>query len=138
MSLVLDSSMCLSWCFEDERTPAVMAVRERVVEAGAIVPALWRYEVANALLMAQRRKRVDAERRTALLQALGDLGIDEDRAPEGDPWRATVQLADLYRLTVYDASYLELAQRRRLPLATLDGDLIAAAEQTGVPVLGER
>ena len=56
MSLVLDSSLCLAWCFEDERTSEVLAVRERVIEAGATVPPLWRYEVANALLMAQRRK----------------------------------------------------------------------------------
>ena len=134
MSLVLDSSMCLSWCFEDERTPAALAVRERVVEAGAAVPPLWRYEVANALLMAQRRGRIDMERRVALLQALGDLGIEEDRTPEGDPWRAAVRLADVNRLTVYDAAYLELAQRRGLPLATLDRELIAAAGQAGVVI----
>lgn len=132
--MVLDSSMCLSWCFEDERTPEALAVRERVVEGGAVVPPLWRYEVANALLMAQRRGRIDTERRAALLQALGAFGIEEDRAPEGDPWRATVQLADLHRLTVYDAAYLELAQRRRLQLATLDKALAEAAGQAGVAI----
>lgn len=135
MSLVLDSSLCLAWCFEDERTPEVLAVRERVIEVGASVPTLWRYEVANALLMAQRRKRIDEERRTALLRMLREFGIEEDHAPEGDPWGATVQLADLHRLTVYDASYLELAQRRRLPLATLDEALRAAASKSAVKLL---
>ena len=135
MSLVLDSSLCLAWCFEDERTPEVLAVRERVIEVGASVPTLWRYEVANALLMAQRRKRIDEERRTALLGMLGEFNIEADHAPEGDPWGATVQLADLHKLTVYDASYLELAQRRRLPLATLDDALRAAAGRAAVAVL---
>lgn len=138
MSMVLDNSMCLAWCFEDERTPEVLAIRERVIKAGAVVPPLWRYEVANALLMAQRRQRIDAERRTGLLQTLGEFGIEEDQAPEGDPWGATVQLADLYRLTVYDAAYLELAQRRRLPLATLDKALIGAAHKAGVTIVGDR
>lgn len=135
MTLVLDGSVSLAWCFEDERTPEVLAVFERVVEEGAFVPAIWRYEVANALLMGQRRKRIDAGRRTALLQTLSELDVEEDRAPEGDPWRATVQLADLHRLTVYDASYLELAQRRRLPLATLDAPLRAAAGKSAVLLL---
>ena len=135
MSLVLDSSVCLAWCFEDERTPEALAIRERVINDGAIVPSLWRYEVANALLMAQRRKRIDAERRTALLQALDGFVIEEDHAPEGDPWRSTVQLADLHRLTVYDAAYLGLAQRRRLPLATLDEALRVAAGKAAVRLL---
>lgn len=135
MSLVLDSSLCLAWCFEDERTPEVLAVRERVIEAGATVPTLWRYEVANALLMAQRRKRIEEERRTALLRMLEEFSVEEDHAPEGDPWGATVRLADLHRLTVYDAAYLELAQRRRLPLATLDDALRTAAGRAAVVVL---
>jgi predicted nucleic acid-binding protein len=135
MSLVLDSSMCLAWCFEDERTPEVLAVREQVIEAGATVPTLWRYEMANALLMAQRRKRIDEERRTVLLRMLEDFSIEEDQAPEGDPWGAAVRLADLHRLTVYDAAYLELAQRRRLPLATLDEALRIAAGKAAVKLL---
>lgn len=135
MSLVLDSSVCLAWSFKDEQTPEVLAIFERVVQDGALVPPLWRYEVANALLMAQRRQRIDTERRQILLTALADLNIEEDGAPERDPWGATVKLADLHRLTVYDATYLELAQRRRLPLATLDGPLRAAASKSAVKLL---
>lgn len=135
MSLVLDSSTCLAWCFEDERSPKVLAVIDRVIEHGAWVPTLWRYEIGNALLMAQRRQRIDGGQRLALLAALSDFAITEDREPEGDPWRATSQLAELHRLTVYDAAYLELAQRRRLPLATLDDALCAAARTSAVELL---
>lgn len=135
MNLVLDSSMALAWCFEDERGPIALATIERVVDGGAWVPSLWRYEVANGLLMAERRGRLEGTRRAALLAALGDFAIIEDREPEGDPWRATSQLADLHQLTVYDAAYLELAQRRRVPLATLDTALVQAARKTGVELV---
>jgi predicted nucleic acid-binding protein len=136
LSLVLDSSMCLAWCFEDERSPKVLGVIDRVIEEGAIVPRLWRYEIGNGLLMAQRRQRLDAARRTDLLATLDAFEIAEDHEPEGDPWQATVRLADLHTLTVYDAAYLELAQRRRLPLATLDAALQRAAATAGVDILG--
>lgn len=135
MSLVLDSSMCLAWCFEDERTPRVLGIIDRVINEGAMVPRLWRYEVGNGLLMAQRRRRLDASRRVDLLVALDAFSISEDNEPESDPWRATVRLADVHGLTVYDAAYLELAQRRRLPLATLDAALRRAAQNAGVGVM---
>ena len=99
------------------------------------MPRLWRYEIGNGLLMAQRRQRLDAARRSGLLLALEDLRITEDLEPAGDPWKAAIGLADLYGLTVYDASYLELAQRRRLPVATLDTALQRAARAAGVDVL---
>lgn len=127
--------MTLAWCFEDERGPDALAVIARVVERGAWAPRLWRYEVANGLLMAQRRGRVTGDKRMALLAALADLPVTADDEPEGDPWGATSRLADLHGLTVYDAAYLELAQRRRLPLATLDGPLRDAAGQAAVPLL---
>lgn len=135
MSLVLDDSTTLAWCFEDELTPRVLIVIERVVESGAQVPSPWRYEVANGLLMAQCQQRIDASRRTSLLEALGEFSITEDCDPEGDPWRATVQLAELHQLTVRDAACLELAQRRRLPLATLDKALRSAAGRAGVQIM---
>ena len=103
--------------------------------AGDMFSIAWRCLDAQLCGVAQRRKRIDEERRTALLRMLREFGIEEDHAPEGDPWGATVQLADLHRLTVYDASYLELAQRRRLPLATLDEALRAAASKSAVKLL---
>ncbi|MGL5114698.1 MAG: type II toxin-antitoxin system VapC family toxin [Beijerinckiaceae bacterium] len=132
---MLDSSACLAWCFADERTPRVLAVLERVVASGAVVPSLWRYEVANALLMAEKRKRVDAGWRRAMLQQLRELEITVDTEADASVWHASSDLAAVHGLTVYDAAYLELALRRRLPLATLDAALSRAAGTCGVSTL---
>ena len=135
MRLVLDSSVALAWCFTDGRNPKTLALLEQVIEIGAIVPSLWRYEIANGLILAQRRKRIDDARRLAFLAELGQFDITVDRTPEGDPWFAASSLAALHGLTVYDAAYLEIAQRNRLPLATLDKALASAAVEAGVAVL---
>lgn len=103
MSLVLDSSVTLAWCFDDERTDATDALLEQVVEAGAEAPSLWPLEILNALWTAERRGRIDADRRL--------------------------------RLAIYDAAYVELAQRLKLPLATLDVELRAAAGMLGIELL---
>jgi predicted nucleic acid-binding protein len=133
--MVVDSSVALTWCFEDEQTPAALALLEAVVEAGAVAPSLWPLEVLNALIMAERRKRVDAAQRQRLTGFLRDLPIVLDSETAAQAWSATIQLAELYRLTVYDAAYLELAQRRDLPLASLDQELRAAAEAAGVALV---
>ena len=135
MSFVLDSSIALSWCFEDERTPATRALLVRVGVAGACAPALWPLEVLNALAMAERRSRIDAERRQRLAGFLRDLPVTIDEETASQAWAVTSQLAARFRLTVYDAAYLELAQRRGLPLATLDQELRAAAAALGVTLL---
>ena len=135
MSLVLDSSAVLAWVHGDERTPEIEAVFDRAVEEGAIVPNLWHLEVANSLTVAVRRKRVAQTFRDDVLRDLGELNISVDGDTAANAWSATVRLADLYGLTVYDAAYLELAQRLRLPLATLDRDLAKAARAAGVEVL---
>ena len=136
MSLVLDASVTLSWFFKDEQTPGTDAVLTEVTEKGATVPALWRLEVANALQMALRRKRIDAAFRNSALTQLSRLSIAADPDTDAHAWTAVLQLADRFQLTLYDAAYLELAQRRRLPLATLDGELRHAAAALGVPLLG--
>ena len=136
MSLVVDNSIALTWCFEDERTPATVALLEKVARAGAVAPWLWPLEALNALLMAERRGRLDAERRHRLMAFLYDLPITLDPDGLGRVWTATVGLAEQHRLTVYDAVYLELAQRRNLPLTTLDADLRAAASALGIRLLG--
>ena len=136
MSLVIDSSVALTWCFEDERTPATTAVLDQVVQAGATAPALWSLEVLNALVMAERRKRLTAVQRHQLAGFLRDLPITLDPETASQAWTATARLAEQHRLTLYDASYLELAQRLGLPLATLDRELRAAAGTLGIPVLG--
>jgi predicted nucleic acid-binding protein len=136
LSLVIDSSITLAWHFKDEQTAQSRAVLKQVVEAGAIVPALWRFEIANALLMAVRRKRIDHGFRDRALAHLGTLAIITDRESEEQAWKASVRLAERHGLTVYDAAYLELAQRRRLPLATLDAALVRAAGAELTTVLG--
>ena len=135
MSLVLDSSVSLAWCFADERSPAALAVLDAVVDGHAYVPSLWRYEFSNGLLTAQRRKRLEPEKRTALLDEIGGLDIREDNQPRAGHWQSVSALAEQYQLTVYDASYLELAQRRQLPLATFDDALKRAALSAGLRLL---
>ena len=131
--LVLDSSVVLSWCLPDEG--GADQIQKTVARAGAIAPAHWPLEVANALLMAERRQRITTDFRNATLQDLGTLPITLDAETSARAWHDTLQLAETHRLTLYDAAYLELAQRRALPLATLDAELGAAARALGVALL---
>jgi predicted nucleic acid-binding protein len=135
MSLVLDGSAVLAWCFEDESASSIYEVILQVAAEGAVVPALWRLEVANALNTGIRRKRITAGKRDLLLSALADMDIVTDSETDRYAWSITLRLADQYGLTIYDASYLELALRRRLPLATLDVDLAKAAKQANVELV---
>jgi predicted nucleic acid-binding protein len=137
LSLVVDSSVALAWCFEDEHTAATLALLDRVAENGAVAPVLWPLEVLNGLLMAERRKRLDAARRQRLSGFLRDLPVTLDRETAAQSWGTTIRLAERYRLTLYDAAYLELAQRLDLPLATLDEELRAAAPGLNIPLLGK-
>lgn len=138
MSFVVDNSVALAWCFEDEQTAGIMALLDRVADAGAVAPQLWPIEALNGLLTAERRGRIDREvrrRLAGLLQAL-PIRIDDETASRA--WTTTAHLAEQHRLTAYDASYLELAMRLGLPLATSDVALIAAARVVGVPLLPTR
>jgi len=136
VSFVVDNSVALAWCFEDEQTPPVMNLLDRVVETGAFAPSLWPLEALNGLLTAERRKRVDSRDRHRLAGMLRALPVTLDIETADQAWTTTVRLAERHRLSVYDAAYLELAQRRRLPLASLDADLIKAARALGVALLG--
>jgi predicted nucleic acid-binding protein len=136
VNLVLDSSATLAWIYSDETTEAIRQLFDAIAENGAIVPALWRLEVANSLTVAVRRRRIDADFRRAALADLALLDITTDPLTDSLAWGETLTLADRFRLTLYDAAYLELAQRRTLPLATLDEELCAAAAALGVRVLG--
>ena len=135
MSFVLDNSVALSWCFEDEQTPSVMALLDRVVETGAMAPLLWPLEALNGLLVAERRRRLTAAQRAELTGLLRALPITLDDETADKSWEDTLRLAERFTLSVYDATYLELAQRRRLPLASKDRALRSAAAALGVVVL---
>lgn len=137
MNLVIDASLTMAWYFEDESTPTTDALLDRVVALGAVVPGLWRLEVANAFQMAVRRQRIDALYRDASLAELGHMPITIDTSTNSYAWSTTLRLAERFALTLYDAAYLELAQRRSLPLATLDKDLHAAAPVVNVELLGK-
>jgi len=130
--VILDSSVTIAWLLPDEQTATAQRILERVTEDGAIVPIHWQIEVGNALLMAVRRGRISATYRDDGIAQLIDLQITVDRETLDRLWTATLPLADRYRLTLYDACYLELAQRRALPLATLDEDLRKAADAAGI------
>lgn len=136
MSLVLDGSAALAWLYPDETTNAISAVFDRVIRSGAIVPTLWRIEIANSLTVGVRRRRITAKERTESLSDLDQLKIATDAETETHIWGDTLRLADRHSLTVYDATYLELALRASLPLATLDRDLRLAAQKEQVPLLG--
>jgi len=133
---VADASATLPWCFEDEAAPATDALLERL-RAGepAVVPAHWPTEVVNALIVAVRRGRIDRERVNRFARDLAALPIRIEPAHAPAAWDALIRVATAYRLTAYDAAYLELAERTSLPLASRDGDLRRAALEAGVVLL---
>jgi len=117
---VLDASVTLAWCFEDEATNWTEAFLERF---------------ANALLIAARRKRIKPEHPQSLWDELGRLPIDIEPALTTVRGKEVLAVAEKHNLTVYDAAYLELARRYQLPLGTLDGDLRKAAQAEGLQLL---
>jgi predicted nucleic acid-binding protein len=125
----------LNWFLDDEQTLASDELFESVAGKGAVVPSLWRLEIAHALQVAVRRNRIDLICRDATIQKLQRLPIEIDQETDTNAWTATLRLSDRYRLAVYDAAYLELALRRSLPLASRDRDLVKAAVECGVAIL---
>ncbi len=134
MPFVLDASIAACWAFQDEDDSIADLALERIRTDEALVPSLWWFEVRNILIVNERRGRLVEADTATFLRGLSRLGIVIDRATEES---AVLTLARRYRLTVYDASYLELAQREAISLATLDKDLKAAAKAAGAALLGE-
>jgi predicted nucleic acid-binding protein len=135
-ALVIDSSAALSWCFEDEASAESDAVFERVRDQGAVVPGLWHLEVANVLLQAEKHGRIATGDVAMRLELIAQLPITTDNETTARAWREILVLARAEGLTTYDATYLELAIRRGLPLQTKDEALISAAKRSGVTVPG--
>ena len=129
---VLDCSVTMAWCFDDEATDYTNGVRDSLADVRAIVPALWPVEVANATIVGERRKRLDEARSSRFLSLLKSLPIVIDGETAARAWTDTMHLARAHNLSAYDATYLELAIRRGLPLACLDGKLKTAAGAVGV------
>lgn len=135
MPFVVDASAALAWFFGDERTPATQALLLSLDKDFAVTPAIWSAEMANAFLMAERRKRVSAEDIIQYLSDLAVLPLRAERTLAPDDMAAVIGLAKRHLLSVYDACYLDIALRLKLPLATRDNDLAAAASSHGVKLL---
>ena len=134
---VLDASMTLAWCFEDEGTPFTESVFDQL-RAGSdcVVPAIWPSEVANGVRQAERRGRITPERANDFLLMLLAQPISVVDPSSEQTFQAVLDLARDQQLTVYDAMYLDLALREGLPLASLDDPLRAAADRVGVALVG--
>jgi len=132
---VLDASVAVAWCFDDESTPAAWQLLDRLGTAPGHVPALWELEIGNILLSAVRRRRITQARTVEFLGILGDLDLRVDPDLPGRAFRDVLPLAREHSLTTYDATYLELAMRLGLPLATKDRALGRAAKAARVKTL---
>lgn len=134
MSLVVDTSVLAAWIFKEERFDA-KAIVELIANGTTFVPQLLPVELANVVLVAERKQRVSSNFAVEQLAMIGELPLIIDAETSGRVRTDTYQLAKAERLTVYDATYLELALRLGAKLATLDRDLAAAARRRGVNVV---
>ena len=124
----------MAWGFEDEADEYAEAILERMPDLQAYVPTLWPLEVANALLVGERRRRIATADTARFIAILGAFPITVDDETVAHAWADTMHLARAHNLSSYDAAYLELAVRLGLPLAALDGKLKTAAAAMGVPL----
>ncbi len=134
-AFVIDCSVAVTWCFEDEATATSDGLLDRLGDEGAAAPAIWPHELGNVLVMAERRGRLNAAKIAEFLALVQDLPVAID---EETPRRALNEVLALARaegLTTYDAAYLELAMRLGVPLATKDRTLRQTAEKLDTPVL---
>ena len=133
--IVLDCSVTMAWCFREEQTPFTLSLLDRVKEAGAVVPAIWPFEVLNTLAVAERRNRLDSPTSARFIELLSALPILIDPDLVWPPTPDFLETTRKYCLTAYDAAYLRLALRNEAPLATLDRALLTAAKKVGVEIL---
>lgn len=133
MPFVVDASTTMAWCFEDEATAETDAVLDRLRQDHALVPLLWEYEVANVLLVAERRTRITEFQSTRFLALLRQLPIHVSPSPQ--PAASLTAIGRRHQLSAYDSAYLELASREGVALASQDHRLRKAAESSGIPLL---
>jgi predicted nucleic acid-binding protein len=135
MRLVLDASVAMSWCFPDEQDPFAREVLRTLGEADAVVPAIWHLEIANALVVAERRGRVKSADTSRFLNLVQGLGVEVDAQTTVRAFGETLALTRRHGLSAYDAAYLELSMREGLPLATSDEALRQTARKLGVDLI---
>ena len=134
-AFVLDASMTAAWHFENEATVRIAAVEQMTIDSTVVVPAHWFAEIANALLVGERRQRAKPADSVRFIDRLDDLLMVVDDLGGPELMTRVLPLARAHGLTIYDALYLELAERRGLPIASLDNQLCDAARRIGVPIV---
>jgi len=132
--IVIDASVALAWCFPDKASEYADGVLVALEDRTAMVPAIWPVEVANALLVGERRKRIRQPEVRRFLDLLKGLSILEDGQPFADTVSNILPLAREHDLSAYDAAYLDVAVRHGAPLATLDKALQKAGRAAGVKI----
>src|SRR2546422_4589265 len=132
-AVVIDASIASAWFFPDEQTDYTKAVFHAVSSSAvdSVAPRLWAYEIRNSVLVGFRRGRISKPDAEQFLASLNELNV---RLSEPSSYDGVFGLADQHGLTVYDAAYLDLAVHEGVPLASLDGHLIRAAQKIGVPL----
>jgi predicted nucleic acid-binding protein len=131
---VVDNSVVMSWCFQDEGNSHAEAVLESLEAGRAFVPAIWPLEVGNVLLVAERKNRLSHAAAVRFLDLLGGLPISVEQESPDRMLKEILSLAREHELSTYDASYLDLAMRLDLPISTLDASLVKAAAKCEVPI----
>jgi predicted nucleic acid-binding protein len=132
IGLVLDCSIVMAWYFADEKSDYADSVARGLGDRSAFVPMNWTLEVANTLLVGERRQRSTIVQAENFIVNLAAMPIVIDDETNAHAWKTVLSLAREQKLSAYAAAYLELAIRRRLPLATLDEKLKSAAQSVGV------
>jgi predicted nucleic acid-binding protein len=134
-TFVVDNSVVMSWCFKDEANKYTDAVLDSLAESYAVVPSIWPLEVVNALLVSERRRRLSEADSIRFLTLLAQLPLTVEQEQSEKAMMRILALARKHKLSSYDASYLDLAMRSGLPIATLDKNLRAAAKRAQVAII---
>jgi predicted nucleic acid-binding protein len=134
-SFVIDNSVVMSWCFKDESSRYADTILDSLVESTALVPSIWPLEVVNVLLVAERRNRLSEADSIRFITLLSQLPISVEQVQPESVMIEILALAREHKLSSYDASYLNLAMSKGLPIATLDKGLRSAAKKAQVPIL---
>jgi predicted nucleic acid-binding protein len=136
-SFVVDASVAMTWCFKDETTPTTQRLLKDLSSKVALVPAWWFVEIANVLALAERKGRLTTQEFDDFVAVINSVQVELDNEAHQRAFDHLLPLCRAHQLTSYDAIYLDLAIRRKLPLATLDEQLRKAARKVGLKLLGK-
>jgi len=134
-SFVIDTSVVMTWCFKDEVSQYADSILDSLEHFTAIAPSIWPLEVGNVLLVAERKDRLSEAASIRFVALLSELPISVDQEPPERMTKEIFALAREHKLSTYDASYLDLAMKKGIPIATLDNRLISAAKRSNVSIM---